>query len=199
MRRFRFTIASLLIVVVFLAVGFAALRESNELWDIGIFTATLGVLLVSLLLAIHRTETTRAFWLGFALFGWCYLVGTLIPPIESRLMTTKALAYLDSKLQERPATLYTVISSGTGSGSTTNQIQSIALNTLGNPLTTSSPGRVRIWDVATGRLVGGWGGTTEHFVRIGHTLFAVIVGWLGGLLSRHFHARHRATFPATDP
>ena len=37
MRRIRFRIASLLIAVVFVAVGFAALRESSELWDSGLF------------------------------------------------------------------------------------------------------------------------------------------------------------------
>jgi hypothetical protein len=36
MRRIRFTIASLLCLVLFVAVGFAALRESNDLWDNGV-------------------------------------------------------------------------------------------------------------------------------------------------------------------
>ena len=55
MSRIRFNIASLLVVVLFVAVGFAALRESSEVWDSGVFTLTLAVLLVSILLAIHRT------------------------------------------------------------------------------------------------------------------------------------------------
>ena len=42
MRRFRFNIASLLVVVLVLGFGFAALRESNDLWDSGLFTLTLG-------------------------------------------------------------------------------------------------------------------------------------------------------------
>ena len=42
MRRFRFSIASLLVVVLYVAVGFAALRESNDLWESGVFTLTLG-------------------------------------------------------------------------------------------------------------------------------------------------------------
>ena len=91
MRRIRFNIASLLVVVLLVAVGFAALRESNDLWDSGVFTLTLGVLLISILLAVHRTESRRAFWIGFALFGWIYLGLSLVPSIESRLMTTKAL------------------------------------------------------------------------------------------------------------
>ena len=53
----------------------------------------------------------------------------------------------------------------------------------GNQLATSSLGIVRLWDVGTGRLLGGWSGTTENFVRIGHSLFALTVGWLGGQLS----------------
>ncbi len=61
MRRIRFNIANLLVVVLFVAVGFAALRESSDLWDSSIFSLTLGVLLISILLAVHRTETRRAF------------------------------------------------------------------------------------------------------------------------------------------
>jgi hypothetical protein len=43
MRRIRFNIANLLVVVLFLAVGFAALRESNDLWDSGVFSLTVTV------------------------------------------------------------------------------------------------------------------------------------------------------------
>ena len=89
MRRIRFNIASLLVAVLFVAVGFAALRESSDLWDSGLFTLMLTVLLISILLAIHRSDARRAFWLGFALFGWTYLGLSLVPPIETRLMTTK--------------------------------------------------------------------------------------------------------------
>ena len=79
----------------FVAVGFAALREADVLWDSGLFSLTLGLLLAAVLLAVHRTEARRAFWIGFALFGWGYLSLFLIPSTDSRLITTKALAYLD--------------------------------------------------------------------------------------------------------
>ena len=45
MRRFRFHLGTLVILVLVLGVGFAALRESNETWDSSIFSITLGVLL----------------------------------------------------------------------------------------------------------------------------------------------------------
>ena len=51
MRRFRFHIGTLIILVLVLGVGFAALRESNEIWDGGIFSMTLVILLTSVLLA----------------------------------------------------------------------------------------------------------------------------------------------------
>ena len=38
MRRFRFHIGTLVILVLLLGVGFAALRESNETWDSSIFS-----------------------------------------------------------------------------------------------------------------------------------------------------------------
>jgi hypothetical protein len=92
MRRIRFTIASLLVVVLVLALGFAALRESNEPWESGLFTITLAVLLTSILLAIHRTESRRAFWTGFALFGWTYLALSLVPSIEVGTVDTTGTA-----------------------------------------------------------------------------------------------------------
>src|SRR5271157_2029993 len=101
MRRFRFSIASLLVVVLYVAVGFAALKESSDLWESGVFTLTLAALLISILLAVHRSGSRRAFWIGFALFGWTYLGLSTVRSIESRLITTKALTYLDSKVPGR--------------------------------------------------------------------------------------------------
>jgi hypothetical protein len=191
MRRIRFNIASLLVVVLVLGVGFAALRESNDLWDSGLFTLTLGMLLVSILLAVRRSEARRAFWLGFGLFGSGYLALSLIPSIESRLITTKGLAYLDSKVPGRPPSIFT-------SHVPANQVRAVAFSPQGNQLATTSHGQVRIWDATTGRLLAGWGGTTENFVKIGHSLFALLAGWFGGLLSRRLWRTSRPPEPETE-
>src|SRR5262249_23411754 len=125
------------------------------------------ILLVSVLLAVHRTESRRAFWIGFALFGWAYLALTLVPAIESRLLTTKALAYLDSKVPGRP-----VVITGQAWGDPLNgqdgSTVAVAFSPQGDLAVTGGQGGVRIWDAATGRLFLGWRGTTENFVRIGH-------------------------------
>ena len=195
MRNLRFNIASLLVVVLVLGVGFAALRESDETWDSALFTLALCVLFVSILLAVHHNEARRAFWLGFAVFGWIYLGLSLVPSIESRLITTKALTYLDSKVPGRTQSFFKVQFTATGTGSPGNQVQAVAFSPDGRQLATSRLGTLRLGDVVTGRLVGGWAGTTENFVRIGHSLLALLVARLGGLLSRRLWRASRVPAP----
>src|SRR4051794_27752373 len=154
MQRPRFTIASLLGLVVFVAVSFAALREATDTWDSGVFGVTLALLLISVLLVIHRIEGRRAFWLGFTMFGWVYLLMSLVPPIEARLPTTKALVYLDSKVPGRI-------------------VNSIAFSPDGRSFGWSPDRTVRLWDASTGRALTGPNATSGDFVRIGHSLLAL--------------------------
>ncbi len=204
MRRIRFTIASLLVVVLFLAVGFAALRESSDLWDSSIFTITLSVLSLSILLAVHRTDTRCAFWLGFALFGWAYLGLSLIPSIESRLLTTKGLAFLDSKLPrliptgdelwyiegcDKPFKIPFIVANwqsdaNKGNGTFQDVTEVVGLNYAGHTLLHNPSG---LWLV----------GTTENFMRIGHSLFALIAAFLGGQLSRRLYTPYHEAVQAT--
>ena len=194
MRRFRFHIGTLLILVLILGVGFAALRESDETWYSSIFSLTLGMLSVSILLAIHRTETRRAFWLGFALFGWTYVGLSLVPSIESRLLTTKALAYLDSNVPDRSIVIGgRVWDSWSNKQNQNNQSvnsTSIAFSPQGNLVTSGNQIVLRDFTV-TGNVVGTARGSTMNFIRTGHSLLALIAAILGGLLSRHLHARNR--------
>jgi hypothetical protein len=194
MSRFRFHIGGLLILVVFLGIGFAALREASELWDSIVLSAASGVLLVSVLLTIHRKAEKRAFWAGFTLFGWGYVALTLLPPVEPRLLTTKALAYLDSKVPGRPV----VITGQAWGGSAPNPGPQgyIAFSPQANLVAdTTNSGSVWLYNMSTGKLLWSAGGTTEHFIRIGHSLCALIVAWLGGRLSRRLHVRSRDVPP----
>jgi hypothetical protein len=183
MRTFRFTIAGLLGVITVLGIGLAALREASDLWDSGLFTLTLGVLLVSILLAVHRREDRRAFWVGFALFGWGYMGLSLVPSAEPRLVTTTALAYLDAHVPGQAMGLRIRLSES-GSGSSINLVQGLAFSPDGRRLVGSSQGRVGLWDRTTGRLLFTIPGTTENFIRIGHSLFALLAGCAGGVVSR---------------
>jgi len=204
MRHFRFHIGTIVILILLLAVGFAALRESNATWDSSIFSLTLGVLLIAIVLAVHRPVSRRAFWLGFALFGSTYLGLSLVPSIESRLITTKALAFLDSKVQRSISggfayfdydndglmDLYVVNNSqppalyiNKANGTFVDMTAVAGLNPAGK----------QSWfpNIFAGQSLMRSNGTTANFVRIGHSLLALIAAILGGLLSRHLHAGNR--------
>src|SRR4051812_10405378 len=79
MTRPRFTLAHLMAVVLFLGLGFAALRSGSLLWASATFTLTVAALSAAILGAMARRGRVRMTWAGFALFGWVYL-GTTFGP-----------------------------------------------------------------------------------------------------------------------
>jgi hypothetical protein len=191
MRRFRFNIASLLVIVLFVAVGFAALRESTDLWESGVFILAIGVLLTSILLDVHRTESRRAYWIGFAVFGWIYLALTLVPSIGSRLITTQAFAYLNSGV--RNAFSNTVQGGGTFSGNLKEHtikapFQGIILKSR------KQRGSLTSYYSA---FFGGGSGKTRNSVGIGHSLFTLLMGWLGAQFSRRLYRSARSSEPSS--
>ena len=220
MRKIRFHIGSIVILILLVAVCLAALRESNQIWDSSVFSITLGTLFMSILLTIYRLRPKRAFWLGFALAGWTYLGFTLVPSIESRLITSKALIYFDSKVprslmarlgyfenhgyfeNDNDATvdLYVansqahamVVDKGNGAiaGATPNTGSNSAINRA------SGNGWVFLLN-SVGRWMRGSVGSPENFVRIGHSLFALVVAVVGGQVSRQLYAKNRAATQET--
>ena len=190
MRLPRFTIRSLLGVVLFASVALASLRASTDAWDSGVLGLTLLTLLTAVLLAVHRTDRRRAYWSGFALFGWAYLIVSLSPPIESRLPTTGGLAFIDSKIPGRHRAWATTVLTFTSKAGT-NPVQNVASSPQGNTLASSPQEVIRVWDLTTGKLLAGTFATTENFLRIGHSLLALVLAFVGGLLSRYLYGQGR--------
>ena len=188
MRRPRITIAALLGIVAFVAVAFAALREPTDGWDSVVFGVTLTTLLTSVLLAVHRTADRRAYWLGLAFFGWAYLVMSLVPTIEARLPTTRFLARLDPLLGVRPwiNTVSRFIDHQNPSWSRPD-----ARNVSFTPLGDVSKGVVFLGDASTGSPIAARGGTAGGFVRIGHSLLALIIALVGGSISQRLYVSGR--------
>ena len=244
MREFRFNIVSILVAIVFVGFGFAALRQADDLWNSSLFSLTIGLLLAAVLLAIYRTEVRRAFWIGFALFGWGYLSVSLIPSTESRLITTKALVLLNQSHilfdrayviraalnldrlhaynltvdDVRKALIPSTMMSSPGrrnkgsewpdpvlASSESGELVLSVRSHYNKPeqygniiLLANAEGEIlRLKDVAqvwlsSSSYDGGAGaGATENFVGIGHSLFALLVGWLGGMLSRRLRSISR--------
>jgi hypothetical protein len=70
----RSTIGGLMAVVLVLAIGLAALRNPSVLWVGTIFLATRVILALGAIGVVLRKHAERAWWLGFSVFGWGYLV-----------------------------------------------------------------------------------------------------------------------------
>lgn len=153
------------------------------------------MVLISVLLAIHRPEKRRAFWLGFALFGGSYLFLSLVPSIETRLITTRGLAYLGSRLPRATSAELAVIDYDKDGRTdlvlaNSSQPNAVYVNKGNGSFedVTSSAGM----NLASYlKRLAGASGENEDFVRIVHSLPALIAAFPGGLLSRHLYARNR--------
>jgi hypothetical protein len=189
-RRPRITIATLLDIVAFVAVAFASVLHPTDAWDSGVFGLLLLVLLTSKLLAVHRAGARRSFWLGFSLFGWAYFGLSLVPPIEARLPTTKTLALTWEKLPKREILWDDDL--------TLTNVRSFDVKPVA-PVTLVAPSPAKVWDIVVysppasspntyiKRLVTLAGDSIGNFVRIGHSLVAMVFAMVGGTLSRRLY------------
>jgi hypothetical protein len=76
MKQFRTSILGLVLVVAAFAIAFAALRSGSDLWFAAIYTFIVLLLLLSVIIARFRRGDEKAFWFGFAVFGWgFFLIG----------------------------------------------------------------------------------------------------------------------------
>ena len=82
----RFTLSSLAVTVTIVALACGVLVGSA--YCLAFLTlAVVGVHLTSVLGIIYRSTSSRAFWIGFAIFGWAYIVVAFAPePLNSKLL-----------------------------------------------------------------------------------------------------------------
>ena len=63
-----------MVAVLIVALGLAALRNSSATWAGMTFLLTCAVLCLAIVGVVCDGNARRAWWLGFALFGWGYLL-----------------------------------------------------------------------------------------------------------------------------
>src|SRR4051812_8509784 len=97
----RFSIRTLMAVVVLSALSLAALRNANKLWAGLTFMVALSIVGIAMVGAVIMRGKERCWWATFAFFGGSYLVLTCAPGfstvVSPKLVTTTALDYLHSE------------------------------------------------------------------------------------------------------
>ena len=190
----RHTIASLMAATLVIAVAVAALKNASDAWAGLLLLLTLALLGSAVVAIPYRRGGRRAFWFGFAVFGWGYLVLAQAPwfaeQVGPRLPTTQLLSYAHAKINPEPPPQSEVA----------QLFAWIAANN--NPPGGSPPGALQ-WrarrlaaagDVAIAQTTAmgrtfrfiSVGSNLEQFQRVGQCLFALLAAVAGGLIARRF-------------
>ena len=189
----RFTIAALVALVALCGVGFAALRNANDVWASFLFTLTLFVLGVASLGGVFRRGPSQAFLVGFASFGIAYLCLWGSDSIRPHLATTKLLELAGHKMShsEQLYSLTKLLERAGHKMSRSEQLYSLLVEGKESGLKDfDSDGQVDVF-VANGTTLT----KMSDFLRVGHSLFALIAALTGGLAARWFHATRTEASP----
>jgi len=188
-RGFRFSLRGLLAVIVFFAVACAALKFANDTWWAIVSGGALLLLMAMAVVAFAAKGPLRAFAVGYVIctliYGTVvYLCGNLELSCygDGRLPTSKLLT-----------PIYTAVVNVTYFDRST-----------GKPVSDNVPPKGES-DMASGAYFGpggGFGGPPgvagtypvhrpgqDVFMRIGHLLWSVIFGWLGGVFAKFVYSR----------
>jgi hypothetical protein len=186
MEHSRLSIAGLLAIILAAAIGIACLSRPSCLAASAMFSLLLTSLAVALIGVLYRGGERRAFWTGFLACGTLYAVLSLAPwfdrHVSHRLITT---AMLDILYPKMPPLEYTADpqkdawTSWTGRPRDYNLAHPRVGFTMGTTDEFHEPSIFRVSPFTTT--------TTDAFLSIGHSLFAMLVAVGGGRLAVHFH------------
>jgi hypothetical protein len=181
----RISIRTLMAFVLVSAVGLAALRNANELWAGMMILVALAGLGTAILAAINLGGRERAWWQGFALFSGGYLVAAF-GPVPFHLATTQLLI-----------SMHPVITSpGTGPpvypifwrqrANALAQIERLKAAGQG-PNDRELSGAMNMLANLNTQLAGT--PNQDEFLRVGHCLFILLSGLLGGTIAMWLYAK----------
>jgi hypothetical protein len=211
----RFSIRTMMALIVVFAVGLAALRNANELWARAMFLVALDVVGIAVLGAILLRGPQRAWWTGFALFSGGYLLAVL-SPVEPELPTTQVLGYVNAqvaspqsypkpilwqklvKMRQTPADLKRKSVEPADSDfnsdrkklfGTVAELQQSQGST--DPAAVSPAYYASVPFQGANRWRAALPGAVNYneFARVGHSLFALLSGSMGGMIALWFYAR----------
>jgi len=173
MRGHRLTLggmAALVALVALAALVLAAWRASTYPASLAVLAGAVLALQAATIMAAKGKGRSRRFWLGFALCGLPYLVASQATALRNRLPTQALLERITGKIlsvedyhMEVAMHNFRVQQARVGTAGRSSSIQSLPV---------SGPGTVRFTNF----------GATEVRHSIGHSVAAILLAFVGGLL-----------------
>lgn len=201
MPKLRYTNNQLLIVMGLLAASCGLLVTASEWSASFVFSVTIATLTVAVLGAICRRGRARAFWLGFAVVGWGYLVLVHTPITSGTAISSADRTW---RLQEDGPIITTRIlvwgyqhwlrppqqpMSGSGMfGALPFELTRVQFGGLGGG---SGAQRIRVTPSPPR------GPELADYLCIGQSLFTLFFAFLGGVVARCFYEREEKSAAAT--
>ncbi len=107
MARLRFSVAGMMMLLLVLGLVLASLRFTSESAAAAVLLVTQAILTFAILAIVYRAGEGRAFWVGFALFGWGYMALTWESWIgrsvdRPEMITSIVLDHLRARFQDMP-------------------------------------------------------------------------------------------------
>jgi hypothetical protein len=206
----RFTILSLMGLVLGVAVAVAALGNADDYWAGGLMLATALLVGVVTLGAVYHTGRRRAGRLGFAVFTGGYFALAFLGLSDqnlAKLPTTWLLVYVHQRVAA-PQT-FTVTLTSFAPGSTvlpdaTRSMNNVTPGPSANTIKTTTTSPFTVASTLTGNTSTRWqtllpgAANYEAFSAVGHCLFAVLAGLLGMVIARRYQTRQERALE-TDP
>jgi hypothetical protein len=193
-----------MVFVLVAGVGLAALRNASDLWAGMMLLVALASVGVAVLGAVLMDDRERAWWLGFAVFGGGYLVAAL-SPVRSELATTHLLEYVTARVGGSQVATFEVsrMDGSTQLFRLVTQDGGVIARKLPDSVVSSTPTSDLLTSmVPANRWLSALPGAASHdpFLRVGHSLFALLAGLVGGMIGTWFHSRRgRVTGTAGSP
>jgi hypothetical protein len=195
----RFTILSLMGLVLGMAVAIAALRNADDYWAGGLMLATVLLIGVATLGAVYHSGRRRAGRLGFVVFAGGYFALAFLGLSDqnlAKLPTTWLLVYVHQRVA--PPLTFAVTFTGTGPGQMgqgTVLTSNVTPGPLANTVTTTTTSQFTLASGTSSGSSARWKailpGAADYdaFSAVGHSLFALLTGLLGMVIARRYQAR----------